>query len=264
MAGDAGKPELFKFRAYTTPAEVSRVREIIQRHKIFFAKRSQLNDPYDLAPAIELGGSLADPAFHKDLVADATKQLASNGVDSTEIVRRVALMEKQGFSSISTDGQAAVLKRLEDQYPVFSLAGQRDHPLMWAHYANGHSGLCIHFRGDGNSYFGTAQEVGYHLERAVIHAPIALDEDELIAKAVLWKGVCWAHEEEFRLIKYPDVDLSGAGVNFDGQVCQFDPNLLSGISVGEVKCLAKEHSPSLPVWQANLRNDFALGFDRIF
>ena len=49
----AGIDTLYKFRPYRTPMEKKWVREILESHRVYFARPDELNDKYDLRPRLK-------------------------------------------------------------------------------------------------------------------------------------------------------------------------------------------------------------------
>ena len=169
--------------------------------------------------------------------------------------------------------QSTVRHRIENGYWVFSLAGNRSHPMLWSHYAGGHTGLCIHFRSDANSLFGGSQAVVYEDLRPSIPINVSsMPKEKVWERILLTKGRFWDYEEEFRWFRFPDEDWTGLPIRFDGQFAEVPPTCLSGITVGarmpdadvvEVLNLAKQHQPALPVWRAVEQETFDFEFERI-
>lgn len=103
---------------------------------------------------------------------------------------------------------------------VLSLTEKPDHPLMWSHYANNHSGLVFAFD-ETNEFFrsprhgkpddaGSARKVKYSSERPRFDPLIDVslidnltDEDAMsfFDKMFFTKSQAWDYEEEWRMIK---------------------------------------------------------------
>jgi len=73
----------------------------------------------------------------------------------------------------------------------------------------------------------------------------------------------WAKEREYRLVRYPGVSYSEAGLHFEGQSGYFPPQSIIGITVGTdmpaehaqmVVEYANQHKPRLPVVGASVLN----------
>ena len=65
---------------------------------------------------------------------------------------------------------------------------------------------------------------------------------------------------QYRVVRYPDLDLSEAHLRFEGQHAHFPSWALSGITVGfdmrlehiqEILAIAEAHDPPLGVWRPN-------------
>jgi hypothetical protein len=54
LAARKGRTTLYKFRAYRSEDDRKWVREILVDHKIYFSRASQINDPFDLSPRVEI------------------------------------------------------------------------------------------------------------------------------------------------------------------------------------------------------------------
>jgi Protein of unknown function (DUF2971) len=80
----------------------------------------------------------------------------------------------------------------------FSL--DRNNSLMWSHYANGHTGLCLKFDMLADSYlFKDCYKVNYSKE----YPKILVEENGKanITDAILTKSKIWEYENEWRVIK---------------------------------------------------------------
>lgn len=138
------------------------------------------------------------------------------------------------------------LKKMLEKVKVLCLTTRPDNDLMWAHYAQGHTGVVLRFKSSPiiDSVFGVAEPVQYQ-ERA----PVLYSEDDLIEvlcglknlsaeecfrKIVSTKSHAWAYEEEWRLNggdgRNPEADFE------DGP---FSPYELDGVIFG-AKCSALE------------------------
>ena len=109
---------------------------------------------------------------------------------------------------------------MEKAVGVLSLTEKADHPLMWSHYANNHSGLVLGFD-ETNEFFrsprhgqpddaGGARRVKYSSERPMFDPFIDVslmdnltDEDAIsfFDKMFFTKSQAWDYEEEWRMIK---------------------------------------------------------------
>lgn len=266
FAARSGKTTLYKFRPYQAPQQREWVREIIQDHKVYFSRASQLNDPFDMSPRLE-------GVTREGLLAGAEAFWSRPDVSPEERVRHLKYLAGCDLAEHAVAAQARIRQRVEDNYFVFSLAGNRDHPMLWSHYALGHTGLCIHFRADEASIFGASLGVIYGDDRPLLPVELrSISDQELFQRITLRKGKFWEYEDEYRFARYPDTDYSDFPIRFDGQHAYFQSWELSGITVGArmptsdvdaVLNLATTHNPRLPVWRALETDSFAFDFGQI-
>lgn len=265
FAARRGRTTLYKFRPYRSDQHREWVRETIVDSKIYFSRRSELNDPFDLAPVFRIEKD------RRKLLADAERVWARNGISGPDLERNRTKLASADLQTIEQEGAARALARIEENYWVFSLAGNREHPMLWSHYAEGHTGVCLHFCADEGSLFGAAQAMHYRPKRPVLPIPLSmLPESEVARRVTLTKGDFWRYEEEYRFVRYPDVDLSDLGLRFEGQHAYFPPRLLAGITVGarmaaaateSIRDLALRHNPPLSVWIARERASYRFDFE---
>jgi hypothetical protein len=89
-------------------------------------------------------------------------------------------------------------------------------------------------------------------------------ENEIADLATLTKTTArWDKEQEYRLIRYPGVDFSEAGLRFDGQHGHFPADSIMGITIGTdmpadhariVFEYANQHKPPLQVKSGKRRS----------
>lgn len=275
FAGRDNKDTLFKFRPFGTNDHKDRVKEIILNHRIYFSKRSKLNDPFDLAPVFMLDRTDGEHATRSRLIVDAEARLIKNGGEfsSAYIKNKLATLAACDLDGFEAESRVRALDRIENEYFVFSLAGNRTHAMLWAHYADGHKGLCIHFKAQEPSIFSAAMKVSYYPQRPVVTIPLPTEAD-LMQRVTLWKGDFWSYEDEYRLVRFPKSDLrmNEFGLSFDGQNATYKTSWISGITVGAfmpkpdvatVLTIANAHKPALPVFKASPTFTYELTFERI-
>jgi hypothetical protein len=256
-----GIPTLYKFCPFGTEQRRAWVREILVDHRIYFARSSQLNDPYDLKPLLKLRRMATEREMREALRVEAeqhwARELPAPSAEHLARYRlRLATIELQQFERESVE---RAHQRLEQNYWIFSLATERGLVQMWDEYADARRSLCIHFRADvAQSPFAFAQRVIYQTERPLLFVPFGdTTESEIADLATLTKmAAAWAKEREYRLVRYPGVSYSEAGLNFKEHYGYFPSQSITGITVGTempdehvrmVEEYANQHKPRLPV-----------------
>jgi hypothetical protein len=107
--------------------------------------------------------------------------------------------------------------------------------LMWAHYANCHTGVVLQFASLESSSWAAARPVAYREKM-----PLLFDHDELLKfltgrtaidkerfrlESVLTKSTDWRYEREWRVVWYGKEEI-------DYEDTKFDPTELTGIYLG--------------------------------
>lgn len=76
-------------------------------------------------------------------------------------------------------------KRILEETGVFCLSEIPDHILMWSHYADSHTGICIKFEATSHTqFFGLAQRVCYQTTYPILNI-IKDSQDDILKKALL-------------------------------------------------------------------------------
>lgn len=99
-------------------------------------------------------------------------------------------------------------------YGIFSMSKKNNDVLMWAHYADSYSGICIEFdTSDCNSVLCKSEKVNYINEYSeLLNYPSLSERVRIIA---LSKSCKWTYEDEYRIIgskgtsKLSKADITG-------------------------------------------------------
>jgi hypothetical protein len=83
---------------------------------------------------------------------------------------------------------------------VFCMSKRCDHLLMWAHYAQNHTGLCIAFDGT-TEFFGQAHEIKYAKSYPKVQY-LRASKERMTRATLLTKAGVWRYEEEWRVIEH--------------------------------------------------------------
>jgi hypothetical protein len=161
--------------------------EMLTNAEFYMSKKSDLNDPLDMAYTISLENylnlyfgkypSLKNDPKHVELVSSCFK-------------RKIERCENDWMNDID---------ELQSKLRVVCFTEDGNNPLMWSHYALNHTGVCLRFEPAKDSEF----------EKAL--CPVTYS-DELIearntsdfAKCLLTKLDTWAIEKEWRIISDKD------------------------------------------------------------
>jgi hypothetical protein len=256
-------PDLFKFMGLKGE-RLSWLEGILLRGEFYFSFPDELNDPFEWRPRFVL--PVGDPALHE---IKYRKWLKSKGHSWKQFKKRrrslseIAEMVTRHWRS--PDGERR-------QVQMFCMASVRAHPLLWAHYADGHRGVCVHL---DKHYvpFGAAQKVDYsdvHLSIPMFDRP---DEDEVFRRLALLKGLEWEYEAEYRVVRYLRSETADLDLKWRGQRALASPAAINGITLGAeislederaVLEMVRKRTTPIPVWKAVPDEErFAFNFDPV-
>jgi len=229
--------------------------DVLRNELIRFSQPSALNDPWDMRPHVER--MITDDDLEKHVLAPLKPESDTQLIDyMSKIIEDIA--KTQGVTDKSLDEIRKALTEANNEFPgelrqlyevafaesaeemkqvvpklteiipdamdnavgVLSLTEKPDHPLMWSHYANNHSGLVLVFD-ETNAFFrsprhgqpddaGGARRVKYSSERPKFDPLVSIsmldnmtDEDAVsfFDKLFFTKSQAWDYEQEWRMIK---------------------------------------------------------------
>jgi len=257
--------------------------DVIENLEIRFTQPDALNDPFELQPHFESIVAEADilaslsqtPVDLRPMVAQAYEMLseaqrtmlpleaAREAVEAfmaTDDARDATAQALQIFLRSMRDGAApireAIYRAFNENVGILSLSEIPDNELMWAHYANSHTGLVLAFderheffnrRRTENDEFYFIRKVVYSDRPAVSMA--TLDGDALLVT----KGTKWTYEREWRMLVPLKTATRSLPIGGDTvHLFTFPPDALKGIILGAHATIAIATSLQ------NLLNDQAL------
>ena len=196
MTPDSNLEALFKYRSATGRYGMSAISDIILRNRMFWQSPDQFNDPFDCFPDLTFG---PDPARQKLWILQALERLNHLPRHERRRRRRHALEYKKTEIE-ATLKESWRVQMTRTAVSCFSRVG--DHPLMWGHYASGHTGVCFHFREQlsPSNWFGFP--VHYSTDRPIVDMTSFGEGQGALDKSILTKSIDWSYEQEVRMIEY--------------------------------------------------------------
>ena len=185
----------------------SRLEELLRTRSIFLSDASRFNDPWDCKPYFDFT-RLDDPVFYERQVHwfDRVARKNTAYLSNEEFRRRAArLRSDRPFLERMIHDMATVSDEMERRYRVYCLTTNPTSTLMWSHYAQNHTGICLGFR-CRNHVFGSAFRVEYSETFPLID--VADDGMEASLLPFLAKSAGWSYEEEYRLIAQEEAAMN--------------------------------------------------------
>jgi len=132
---------LYKYRGWTTGYG----KESLMKRQVYFASPSEFNDPFDCTIPFKYRKSdltpenifrkavetfqMGQPTWSKaKIIAEARRSQLHRLIDDPEHMRNHSELRKQHF---------------EEQFCILSLSADNSNILMWSHYSQSHTGICI-------------------------------------------------------------------------------------------------------------------------
>jgi hypothetical protein len=244
-----GHDTLYKYKSLSGKSKAKQVFDIIENSRIYFSVPNQFNDPLDCSPVFKLARDPPDEALIAEMEADEAEMRAAASPAERAKMKRA---KRVGVSDLASGVTLHTRKVLRAATKMFCLSARHDHPLLWAHYADSHRGVCLHFRCRRGSIFGAARAVEYQEERRPIFIPLRYNTEDQITDAMSRaKAKFWREEEEYRIIEFE---------RLEGRFGRFEPELLCGITLGmeissanrkSMLAAAARRIPAIAVYQTN-------------
>lgn len=212
--------KFYKYRSMQGDA-IRWVERIVLQNELYFSRALDFNDPFDMRP------TLSFEASHETRVNDFMRLLRErkpklSPAQMNSMAQKLvsAAFSPTNFNETTTSMHTQITEMLTEQVGVFCVSSKRDDILMWSHYADSHSGVCLEFDEECPLMM-QAQKVIYSEFRRPINR--YLDSHSAMAeKALQTKSSHWEYEEEWRSLR-----LDGG----PGAV-KFRPEHLTGIILG--------------------------------
>ncbi|MDB5346429.1 MAG: hypothetical protein JWP89_4806 [Schlesneria sp.] len=148
-----------------------------------------------------------------------------DNIDQAYASYRQFMLDKNGHSPSDCERFFANIDAQLNSVGIFSMSANPDHPLMWAHYANDHKGLCIGFEASEGSKLAAADhclpvqysdslpefdedgllsETTFSVDtsgRSYVSSFKIAFTDKTFQKAISTKPTVWSYENEWRYVE---------------------------------------------------------------
>lgn len=224
----------YKYREFPATGDAqawSRLETTLLKREIFFPSPTDLNDPFDCSPRIDLGG---DPDHIRRKAADLLAEIAGNrGVRITPSDRKSKKFEREVSNLVEQlrseqfRGQA-LADSVGKKTGIYCMSKKNDSILQWSYYGGGHGGVCLEFTVPQNAPapFDQVVPIEYVSDRQSVDLFDVIDRKD---RGFLWQMVRrkyrdWDHEQEVRAF------APAPGLRI------FAPEFLTGIIFGSRAC----------------------------
>lgn len=245
-------PRLYKYRSFPTlegltgcqrEAALQQRRYVIQTletGKVRFSKASDFNDSLEFrprVPPIAAGDVEGLERAARDLRRNFDNALARNQVSREAYDKLMSDESKvRRLASYRHGPIAAITEFFRTDAHVYCLSDVLDEQLMWAHYADCHRGIAIHFNALRPPFSWTGQ-VQYS---AAYPTLIEIDIfgpafEDFVSTAMYTKNVKWSYEQEWRLslsARQMEEHKDELEATFENDIMTFDVRRIVGVTLG--------------------------------
>ena len=171
--------------------------QMLATGSIMFSAPSNFNDPFDCAVQYDIRNS------RDEVVGKYVRDLVTKGMEEREAI---SLAEKEvptsqhGLEYWQEERVKNIVRGVSNS-GVLCLTTAPSNPLMWTHYANYHSGICVGFgvsdieNEEQVGFIGEAQAIQYSNQMPLINVTRD-DGNDIVRKALFTKAIPYSYEEE--------------------------------------------------------------------
>lgn len=189
---------LYKYRDWSNKFH----RRLILNQKLYFAKPSDFNDPFDGNIPIRWDLMTEEDCFNKNLELINTKHKDKDQRQVREYARKVTKEKTLWHPDKLNKETIEQIDKWGNLIGLLSLSSVKDNILMWSHYANNHSGFVIGLDSASLSTeydFDYIEPINYQLKYPTVSG---LDGTTAqFYKKFFCKSNLWEYEKEWRVSK---------------------------------------------------------------
>lgn len=177
------------------------LKSLLLHRELYLSSASRFNDPFDAKVDIDFSG--AKPQDWRRIFGRGLKRVRSDlsyskrKVEVTKIMMRKLYEDPARLQAVIDEVQSHM-----NRVGVTCFSEVPDSILMWSHYAESHTGVCVEFdHADRKSVIAKALPVKY----SSTYAPVKAFEDSherQVELFLLTKSDCWSYEREWRICDF--------------------------------------------------------------
>lgn len=248
--------------------------DILENRLIRFTQPNAMNDPFEARPDFYTLGKKGFASAYANMIIGAPyrvwedyKRATRTDLDRWAFANQLKADPNYAEQLYKSLGHRDILPNLRERFyklhndaGILSLSETRDNLLMWAHYADGHTGFVLELDGShdffkgNNSLLGFTkpERVKYRLERPRMTAE-ETSEEAALQEIFFVKGLDWQYEKEWRYLKFrANANKRFTDTNkLDINLFQLPPKCIMGVILGcyrskelENKILTIKHEDS--------------------
>ncbi|MBR0868211.1 DUF2971 domain-containing protein [Bradyrhizobium sp. YCK136] len=217
--------------------DAGRLERLLATNSLYLSDTKGFNDPWDCRPCYDLT-RLDDPAFYERQVQffeHVDRKRNTHLSDAEHRERADRLRKDRAFLEYCIYQMSGMESEIQKLYRVYCLTTKPADTLMWSHYAQNHTGICLEF-GCANDVLSSALKVVY----CETYPPLDLADNDAqtILLPLIAKAKAWEYEDEYRLIAQEEAEaLSRESLITKSNLLLLPDGALTSIIIG---CVASD------------------------
>jgi hypothetical protein len=190
-AWDNGVDRLYHYQRF----DARHLENTVANGVVRFTRPSDFNDPWDCKPVFSVPEDKKERASLVRWIAAASTRRGA-ALDPVERERRVEelITDPNALRRSMDHTEAEMQRQMDTRYRVYCLTTKPACPLMWAHYADHHRGICLEINVRQPNLCSAIQ-----VQYRKTYASFRLDDHRDVSPFYT-KSSDWQYEDEYRLI----------------------------------------------------------------
>jgi hypothetical protein len=249
---------LFHYQRFVEQHLVS----LLSGRTVKLSRPDRFNDPWDCRVHYRVPTSTAE----KERVFDWLKTEHRKRQPLVGEAERAQLAQQTmaDLSSLVEKMESGMYSAICNRYRVYCLSEHPDSALMWAHYADSHTGVCLEFDAQKAPFTRATGATKVTYSKAYPDPDLC----DTGYKPLITKSDDWAYESEWRLIAeeraFATAPVPPGALITDNDFLTLPAGVLSSVTIGclasdtsrrQVEHLVRIHAPGVLVRQAALARD---------
>jgi Protein of unknown function (DUF2971) len=145
---------LYRYRSESTPYFFDELSKAVFDRELYLVRQSELNDPFEARPYIKNNSIKEVREYLRKFEKVFGKGISITGTNMKEIARELNVPRRTELAMYGTSIESARTNldlinksadRIRGASKIACFSERWDSPLMWAHYANSHKGICFEY-----------------------------------------------------------------------------------------------------------------------
>ncbi len=193
---------LYKYARFSEQTE-----SLVSEPNLWFSKPSKLNDPFECRPWFDFN---YEPHQLVESMARHIRRIKPDTTPNSATAEAVGIFleGRHNRPEMWESVRAGLITSTTEQIGILCLSAVEDSILMWSHYGEDHTGICLGFEWSAYTpFFGLAQEVLYADDLPTVDFFNGQSERQ-VEQVFLTKFSGWSYEKEWRIVGHD----SGSGL----------------------------------------------------